>query len=148
MLANKHKCFVILHELQEQGTDVSKYISEVNSGNIPKVVVNELIKQNDNVCSFYLNLNKKAHKIIKEILTCDDKPVGTYIKIATSIITQGTITLEHLYKDNINGQNEFIECLRLKQLSAGIATYFDSGDYVPLVEAVKANKKDVKSLLD
>lgn len=148
MLANKHKCFVILHELQEQGTDVSKYISEINSGNIPKAVVNELVKQNDNVCSFYLNLNKKAHKIIKEILTCDDKPVATYIKIATSIITQGTITLEHLYKDDINGQNEFIECLRLKELSAGIATYFDSGDFRPLVTAVKANKRDVKSLLD
>ena len=148
MLANKHKCFVILHELQEQGTDVSKYISEINSGNIPKLVVNEIVKQNDNVCSFYLNLNKKAHKIIKEILTCDDKPVATYIKIATSIITQGTITLEHLYKDDINGQNEFIECLRLKELSAGIATYFDSGDFRPLVTVVKANKRDVKSLLD
>lgn len=148
MLASKHKCFVLLHDLQKENVDIKDYVKELNNGNIPKEIVNKLIEQNDNVCNFYLNLNKKAHKIIKEILTCEDKPVGTYIKIATSIITQGTIALEHLYADDINGQNEFIDCLNLAELSSAIAEYFNSGDYTHLVDAVNKNKADVKLLLD
>ena len=149
MLAGKHKCFVILHELQNKGIDVKPYIKDIECNIIPKDVVNELVNQNDNVCSFYLRLNNKAHKLIKEILTCDDKPVSTYIKIATSIITQGTIALEHDYeKSDINGQNEFIECLNLKNLANAISEYFSTGDYSYLVEAVNVNKRDVKLLLD
>lgn len=148
MLATKHKCFTILHNLQESGIDVKEYINDLNEGVMPKAIIEELVKQDDNVCKFYLTLNNKAHKIIKEILTCEDKPVGTYIKIATSIITQGTITLEHLFKDDINGQNEFIECLNLKDLSSAIAEYFNTGNYDYLVEAVNKNRQDVKMLLD
>jgi hypothetical protein len=148
MLANKHKCFVILHNLQESGMNVSPYVLDIERGTIPKIVVEELVKQNDSVCSFYLTLNNKAHKIIKEILTCEDKPVSTYIKIATSIITQGTIAIEHQFKDDINGQNEFIECLNLKELSGAISEYFNTGNYESLVIAVNKNKSDVKALLD
>lgn len=148
MLTSKHKCFVVLHELQQDGCDVKPLIEELNRGIIPKQVIAKLVEHDDPVCSFYLNLNKKAHKIIKEILTCEDKPVSTYIKIATSLITQGTITLEHMDKDDINGQNEFIDNLNLAELSNAIAEYFNSGDYSYLVEAVNKNKIDVKSLLD
>ena len=148
MLANKHKCFVILHELQNSGVDVKQYIIDIENGIIPKIVVEELVKQNDNVCSFYLRLNNKAHKIIKEILTCEDKPVSTYIKIATSIITQATIALEHLYENDINGQNEFIDCLHLKELSNAISEYFSTGNFNYLVDAVNMNKEDIKLLLD
>lgn len=148
MLASKHKCFIILHDLQNEGIDVSGFIKDINSGTIPKEIVNKLIEQNDNVCNFYLLLNNKAHKIIKEILTCEDKPVSTYIKIATSIITQATISLEHLYRDDINGQNDFIECLNLAELSSAISEYFNTGDYSHLVNAVNKNKEDVKLLLD
>ena len=148
MLADKHKCFVILHKLQSEGIDVKDYIKDIENGIIPKAVIKELVDQNDNVCLFYLRLNNKAHKLIKEILTCDGKPVSTYIKIATSLITQGTIALEHSYKDDINGQNEFIECLNLKEISKALNEYFTTGDYESLVNVINANKRDVKLLLD
>jgi hypothetical protein len=148
MLANKHKCFMVLHELKSRDIDIKDMIFDINNNIIPKIVIEELIKQDDSVCNFYLSLNKKAHKLIKEILTCEDKPVGTYIKIATSLITQGTIALEHSFKDDINGQNEFIECLNLRELSSALAEYFNTGDYTYLVDAVNKNKEDVKALLD
>ena len=149
MLANKHDCYSILLELKNNGQDVSKELNEVISNKtLPKVIIKELIKRDNNVVNFYLNLNNKAHKIIKEILTCEGKSVSTYIKIATSIITQGVIAMEHLYESDINGQNDFIDCLGLKDLSNGIAEYFQTGDYKPLVEAVNRNRLDVKSLLD
>ena len=149
MLTTKHNCYSILYKLQESGTDVSKELNEVVTRNsVPRVVVEELIKRNDPVVMFYLNLNKKAHKLIKELLTCEGKPVSNYIKIASSIITQGVITVEHEYVTDVTGQNDFFECLGLKQLSDGIKTYFDTGDYSSLVEAVDHNRKDVKSLLD
>ena len=149
MLANKHDCYCILLELKDQGQDVSNDLNEIIQDNsIPKTVIKELIKRDNNVVRFYLNLNNKAHKIIKEILSCEGKSVSTYIKIATSIITQGVISMEHLYESDINGQNDFIECLGLKDLSNGISVYFQTGDYKPLVDAVNRNKYDVKSLLD
>jgi hypothetical protein len=140
----------MLHELQNEGVNITGYIKELYNGNIPKDIVNKLIEKNDKVCNFYITLNSKAHKIIKEILTCDGKPVSTYIKIATSIITQGTIALEHEFKDehDINEQNEFIECLNLAELSYAISEYFNTGDFSYLVSAVNKNKEDVKLLLD
>lgn len=149
MLANKHDCYSILLELKNQGIDVSKELNEViTKQRTPRIIVDELIKRDNKVVNFYLNLNKKAHKVIKEILTCEGKPVSTYIKIASSIITQGVITMEHLFESDIEGQNDFIDCLGLKDLSDGISVYFQSGDYIPLVEAVNRNRLDVKSLLD
>lgn len=149
MLASKYDCYAILYELQNKGEDVSKDLNQVlNEGITPKRVVTELKKRNTNEVRFYLNLNNKAHKIIKEILSCDGKPVSTYIKIATSLITQGVITMEHLFSEDIDGQNYFIECLGLKQLSEGISIYFNTGDYTQLVKAVNSNQQDVRSLLD
>ena len=149
MLANKHDCYAILFKLQEQGEDITTELKELlETDTIPKRVVNELVNQDNDVVNFYLNLNKKAHKIIKEILTCEGKPVGTYLKIATSIITQGVIAMEHLYKDDIDGQTNFIECLRLKEISTALSTYFNNGDYSELVEVINLNKADVKLLLD
>ena len=149
MLTTKHECYSILHELQESGSDVTDALNEVLTKNaVPKIVVKELVKREDPVSMFYLNLNKKAHKVIKELLTCEGKPVSNYIKIATSLITQGVITGEHVYTSDVDGQNDFFECLGLKQLSDGINIYFNTGDYSKLVEAVNQNRLDVKSLLD
>ena len=148
MLTSNHTCFMILQELQAKGEDVSDYIKEVFDHKVPKRVVEILIEQEDPVVMFYKKLNNKAHKIIKEILTCDGKPVNTYIKIATSIITQGAITLEHCFEDDVEGQNHFIEYLGLENLSKGLAEYFSTGSYKLLVDSVNANKEDVKSILD
>ena len=149
MLCNKHDCYSILADLQNSGNDVSAELYEViHNSTVPKIVIKELISRDDAVVSFYLNLNNKAHKIIKEVLTCEGKPVSTYIKIASSIITQGVITMEHIYESDIEGQNNFVECLGLKRLSEGINIFFETGDYTPLVEAVQQNKLDVKTLLD
>lgn len=149
MLANRHDCLSILYKLHESGVDVTNDLKDIlDNDTTPKSVVNELIKENDNVVNFYLNLNKKAHKIIKETLTCEGKPVATYLKIATSIITQGIIAMEHLYVDDIEGQNRFIECLGLADLASALSEYFANGDYTKLVEAVSNNKKDIKAILD
>lgn len=149
MLCSKHDCYSILSDLQKEGKDVSTELYEViHNSTVPKIVIKELILRDDAVVSFYLNLNNKAHKIIKEVLTCEGKSVSTYIKIASSIITQGVITMEHIYESDIAGQNNFIECLGLKRLSEGINIFFETGNYQPLVEAVEQNRLDVKTLLD
>ena len=149
MLVNRHDCLSILYKMHESGVDITPELKQVLDEDVtPKKVIDELIRQNNNVVNFYLNLNKKAHKIIKETLTCEGKPVATYLKIATSFITQGIIAMEHLYVNDIEGQNNFIECLGLDKLSAAISSYFATGDYAELVKAVNNNKKDIKELLD
>lgn len=147
MLTNKHECYSILYELKEQGVDVSKELNEVLNNVTPKVVVERLKEKDDPVVGFYTYLNGKAHKIIKEALTCDGKSVATYIKIATSIITQSVIALEHM-DCTLEEQNHFIECLGIARLADGISTYFTTGDYNPLLEAVHQNQLDIKSILD
>ena len=150
MLANKHKCFSILHEMKQSGIDTSADVKLLAEKNIvPKSVVKALKESGDPVVCFYTGLNKKAHKLIKELLTCQGKSVGTYIKIATSIITQGTIAIEHTYdKQDADGQQSFMECLGLRELSSGLAEYFRTGNYTSLVEAVHRNREDVKQILD
>lgn len=149
MLTSKHKCYSILFNLQNEGIDISNELNEVRVDNTtPKVVIRELVKNDDDVVRFYLNLNNKAHKVIKNILTCDGKPVSEYIKIASSLITQGVITMEHIYQSDVAGQNEFVDCIGLRRLSEGINAYFNTGDYTDLVEAVNQNQIDVKLLLD
>lgn len=148
MLTNKHECYLILNEMKNNGVDVTDALNEVMCGITPKLVVNELVERDDNVVNFYLNLNKKAHKIIKEILTCDGATVGTYVKIATSLITQSVITMEHLYENDVEGQNHFMECIGTARLAEALAHYFNTGEYDELIEAVNINKRDVKSILD
>ena len=74
--------------------------------------------------------------------------MSEYIKIASSLITQGVITMEHIYQSDVAGQNEFVDCIGLRKLSEGINAYFNTGDYTDLVEAVNQNQTDVKLLLD
>lgn len=150
MLINRHTCYNILFDLQSNGLNVQEDISKFMKQRdyIPKCVIQKLKEQHYPTVEFYLLLNNKAHKVIKEILCCENKPVSNYIKIATSLITQATITLEHTCQDNIELQNELIESLRLKELSHGLNTYFTTGDYTELVETVLQTRNDVKSILD
>ena len=149
MLVSKHDCFTVLFEMQSEGKDVHKELTEVmHKGTIPKCVVNKLKEEHYPTIDFYLNLNNKAHKIIKEVLCCENKPVSNYIKMATSIITQATITLEHMNPDSIKEQNTLIENLRLKELSHALNTYFTYGDYTPLVTTIKEVRADIKAILD
>lgn len=150
MLINKHDCYSVLFEMQSQGKNVQEDISKFmkNHDYVPPVVITYLKEQNYPTIEFYLRLNNKAHKVIKEILTCDNKPVSNYIKIATSLITQATITLEHTCKDDIQLQNRLIEALYLKELSKALNIYFAEGDYTKLVETVNRIKQDVKLILD
>lgn len=149
-MLNKHDCYEILFNMANEGLDVHDEISKVmtTENYIPKIVINYLKENNDPTVKFYLNLNNKAHKIIKEILTCDNKPVSTYIKIATSLITQATITLEHMDPKDIKSQNLLIKSLKLSDISQSLSTYFNSGDFTSLVEIIKETRKDVKLLLD
>lgn len=150
MLINKHDCYNVLFEMNSKGTDVHEDISKFmkNPDYIPPIVITHLKEQNYPTIEFYLRLNNKAHKVIKEILTCENKPVSNYIKIATSLITQATITLEHTCKDDIQLQNQLIEALYLKELSNALNVYFSEGDYSKLVETVNRIRQDVKLILD
>ena len=148
MLTSRHDCLCILNELEKQGIDITEDIKLAVANKIPKSVVSVLRERKDPVVQFYLTLNNKAHKIIKEILTCDGKPINNYIKIATSIITQSAITLEHCFVDDMDGQNAFIKNMGLENLSRGLYEYFSTGDYTLLVNSVQANKEDVKLILD
>ena len=149
MLINKHDCYSILFEMQSQGTDVHKEFKQLMiEDKTPKTVVTYLKDNNYPVIEFYLNLNNKAHKIIKEVLTCEGKPVSNYIKIATSIITQATITIEHTCHDDINAQNKLIENLHLRELTHGLNDYFTTGDWTELVKTVHETRQDVKYILD
>lgn len=148
MLTSRHECFNILRDLEQEGYNISEDIKVVMQNKTPKSVVNVLKEQKNPVINFYTMLNNKAHKIIKEILTCDGKPINNYIKIATSIITQSAITLEHCFEDDVDGQNTFIKNMGLENLSKGLYNYFSTGDYTLLVDSVLANKEDVKSILD
>jgi hypothetical protein len=150
MLINRHDCYNILFELQSNNNDVHKELKEFmhNKNYIPKCVINYLKENNYVVIEFYNRLNNKAHKIIKEVLTCDNKPVSTYIKIATSIITQATITLEHMDANDIELQNTLIENLHLAELAKALNIYFTTGKYNTLVEVVNEVKSDIKCILD
>jgi hypothetical protein len=148
MLTSRHECLCILNELEKQGIDITEDIKLAVANKVPKSVVSVLRERKDPVVQFYLTLNNKAHKIIKEILTCDGKPINNYIKIATSIITQSAITLEHCFVDDMDGQNAFIKNMGLENLSKGLYEYFSTGDYTLLVNSVQANKEDVKLILD
>lgn len=150
MLISKHDCYNVLFELQSSGVDVHEDLKEFmrNKTYTPKCVIDYLKDSNYPVIEFYLRLNNKAHKIIKEILTCENKPVATYIKIATSIITQATISLEHMDKDDIEQQNVLIDNLHLKELTNALNNYFTTGDYTLLVDTIKESREDVKAILD
>ena len=147
MLTTKHECYSILYDKEQQGVDVTEQLKEVVNNVTPKLVVRQLIERNDPVVEFYTRLNTKAHKIRKEILTCEGKDVATYIKIATSIITQSVIALEHM-DCSVQEQNHFVNCLGITDLADGISTYYKTGDFIPLTQAVERNKQDVKSILD
>ena len=149
MLISKHDCYNILFNLQSDSKNIHKDINILMKENkIPKSVIDYLIETHNPTVEFYLRLNNKAHKIIKEVLTCENKPVSNYIKIATSLITQATITIEHQCKDDISTQNELINNLYLKELSKSLNTYFANGDYSELVETVMLIKQDIKAILD
>ena len=150
MLINRHDCYNILFELQSSNNDVHEELKEFmhNKNYIPKCVINYLKEHNYVVIEFYERLNNKAHKIIKEVLTCDNKPVSTYIKIATSIITQATITLEHMDAKDIELQNTLIQNLHLAELTNALNIYFTTGKFNALVEVINEVKLDIKCILD
>ena len=85
---------------------------------------------------------------LSRVLCCENKPVSNYIKMATSIITQATITLEHMNPDDIVAQNTLIENLHLRELSKALNTYFTYGDYTSLVNTIKETRTDIKAILD
>lgn len=156
MLLDKHECYNVLFDMRDNyGINIDKELSQLMSNSyddnfiIPKSVITHLKGNKSNyVIEFYMRLNNKAHKLIKQTLTCLNQPISVYIKIATSIITQSIITLEHDFKNDIVGQNKFIQCLQLADLSNGLADYFTNGDTTLLVSTVNSIRLDIKLILD
>lgn len=150
MLINTHDCYSILFKLQDDGIEIKESLNSLmTTGETPKLVIDYLLEHNNIVVEFYKRLNNKAHKIIKELLECDGKSISTYIKIATSLITQSIITIEHesSFIDDVDSQNNFIECIGLSELSQGLHNYFSYNDASVLVNAVNRNKKDLIDIL-
>lgn len=151
MLISRHKCIEQLMTCQDDHSDrLIKYLVNHPDKEINREIYSYLKKHNIDVptADHYLLLNNKAHKIIKEVLESEGKDIATYIKIATSLITQATITLEHQFKDNPIGANEFISNTLLAEISQALYLYFNQGDYSELVNVINDVKQDLKVLLD
>lgn len=154
MIISRHDCINKLFELDTPENDnicLPLLSSMLNDPNliVDSDILSFLLSNNVKlpVVDFYLLLNNKAHPIIKQLLTCDGKEVFYFIKLATSIITQATITLEHQFKDDLVGANQFILYLGLPELSEALGIYFNTGDYASLVNQLEYNKKDVEIIL-
>lgn len=150
MIITKHECYKILFSLQEEGVDIQDDLRQLlTSNDIPVTVIKKLKTLNNPIITFYMYLNNKAHKIIKELLNCDGKSVAVYIKIATSIITQAIITIEHQFVESTKEeQNTFINNLGINCLSEGLCEYFKYGNAQPLIEAVQGCKVDLLIILN
>ena len=149
MLIERHTCYNLLLKYENECSTIIKEMIN-NNTDVNSEIITFLLGKGESlpVVEHYSLLNKKAHKIIKEIMNCDGKDVATYIKIATSLITQGTITLEHKFKDDIKGSNEFIKCTKLPELSEALSIYFRDNNFKPLVYEVNNIKKDIKLIID
>lgn len=115
-----------------------KYISELNdpdlirdyliSNNIDTDILLKIHSTNSILTiDFYQFLLNKLHKIATNLLRLEPLQLSECIKIATSIITQATITLEKHGKHNTELSNEFINCVGLSDLSKALYVYFSTG---------------------
>lgn len=155
MLISRHDCISILMKQNDiRADELLHYLINNQDICITKDICDYLIEHNIEVpvIEHYKLLNNKAHKVIKEVLESDGKDIATYIKIATSLITQATITLEHKFngddKENRRAANKFIENTLLSELSQALYIYFNYNDYTELVNTVKKVKDDIKLILD
>ena len=151
MLINRHDCIeVLMHRDDHKADTLLNYLINHPEESINKDICKYFIKNNIQipVIEHYKLLNNKAHKIIKEVLECEGKDVATYIKIATSLITQATITLEHQFKDDVDGANTFIRNTLLCELSQALYLYFNYNDYKELVNVIDKVRYDIKLILD
>lgn len=151
MLIEVHDCLDILlkYETEKECRDlISEFIN--NKCKISSDIIRFLLSKGEIIptVEHYKLLNNKAHKIIHDIMICDGMEVFVYIKIATSLITQATLTLQHQFKDNIKGANSFIACTRLRELSKALSIYFETGHYETLVKEVNLIKQDIKLIID
>lgn len=151
MLINRHDCIEKLINCNDTEADILlDYLMKHPKEAINKDICNYFIKKKIEipVIEHYKLLNNKAHKVIKETLECEGKDVATYIKIATSLITQGTITLEHKFKDSVDDANNFIRNTLLCELSQALYLYFNYNDYTELVSVIGDIRNDIKLILD
>lgn len=151
MLMEVHDCLDTLLKYENE-SDCRELISEFinNKCRINSDIIRFLLNKDEVIpaVEHYKLLNNKAHKIIHDIMVCDGMEVFVYIKIATSLITQATITLEHQFKNNIKGANSFITCARLRELSKALSIYFETGHYEILVKEVNLIRQDIKIIID
>lgn len=152
MLMEIHDCLntLLKYETEQECRDlISKFIND-NRCQVDFETIKFLIGKDEIIptVEHYKLLNNKAHKIIHDIMVCDGMEVFVYIKIATSLITQATLTLQHQFKDNIKGANNFIACTRLRELSRALSIYFETGHYETLVKEVNLIRQDIKIIID
>ena len=151
MLINRHDCIdILIKQNSEESEKLLHYLINHQDININKTICKYFVNNNINIPTIehYKLLNNKAHKVIKEVLECEGKDVATYIKIATSLITQATITLEHQFKNDIEGSNTFIKNTMLCELSQALYLYFNYNDYTELVNVINVIRTDIKMILD
>lgn len=93
---------------------------------------------------FYSMLLSKLHKITVELMRLEPLQISECIKIATSIITQSTITLEKQFIESDQEMiDEFIECVGLKNLSKALYIFFTNGNSAPLESELNRVRDDI-----
>ena len=124
----KTKAITLLASI-ELGLRILEDKNRVKAYSNPKQIFDyysPLLKNINKECLYAIYLNTKGYVISEQL------------------ITQGTITLEHKFKDDIKGANTFIRCTRLPELSEALSLYFSYSNFYPLVEEINLIKKDIK----
>lgn len=150
MIIDRHDCIQTLIEMQNNGIDTEKELAEYiqDDSVIPSCVIDYLRENNNSIIAFYDRLNNKSHKIIKELFdsNSDTTTKVQCVKLATSIITQAMIMMEHEMRDDVEKQNEFMKNIGIKSLSKGLCDYFNSNNAFGLIEAIQSNRRDIKNI--
>lgn len=93
---------------------------------------------------FYSMLLSKLHKITVELMRLEPLQVSECIKIATSIITQATITLEKQFVGaDQETVDEFMDCVGLKSLSKALYMFFTNGNSALLESELNRVRDDI-----
>lgn len=141
MLISKQNYFKRISELGDDEL-IHNYLT---SDNVDDTALSKLhsIKPIPTVL-FYSLLLSKLHKITVELMKLEPLPVSECIKIATSIITQATITLEKQFI-GVDQETvyEFMECVGLKNLSKALYVFFTNGNSAPLESELNRVRDDI-----
>lgn len=146
MLITPNKYYEELIKLPDECLGRKEYIIEYLKDKKISEQALKMINKYSSIPSaeFYIFLSKKLHKVVKEALNDEPRPMSECIKTVTSIITQATITLEKQFSDKpIKESNEFIRSVGLDTLSKSLSAFFENGNSEPIQNEIKRVREDI-----